>query len=59
MSGAGSWYQFGAQRQDSLLLVLHRKLIRAPDYGENSKYWAAEALDWDSVYPQNSSLVGS
>jgi hypothetical protein len=38
--------------QDIFLLVLHRKLIRAPDSSKNSKYGVAVVLDWDSVHIQ-------
>jgi hypothetical protein len=34
-------------------LVLHRKLIRAPDSSTNSKYGAAGTPDWDSLNTQN------
>jgi hypothetical protein len=38
-----------AQREDIFLLVLHRKLLRAPDGSKNSKYGAAGAPDRDIV----------
>jgi hypothetical protein len=50
VNGAG--IQSGAQRQGIFLLVLHRKLIRAPDNSKNSKNGAAGASDWDSVHLQ-------
>jgi hypothetical protein len=49
-----SWHlvPVGAQGQDIFLLVLHRKLLRAPNSSKNSKYRAAAAPDWNSVHLQ-------